>query len=157
MGKIVSLKKSAEEGDDVEVHWYRPARDNPTASRSRYGKGGWTEEYLMEDGKRVPSLGVEHVGAVSSVFFELRSNGRLAKHVRAAVAESTLSSGDQQEAGESEEEEEDDDDEEEEELEDAGRDGGRVSAASLLRQPAPITSSEPPVRVSGWEAPAGTA
>ncbi|CAM9975854.1 unnamed protein product [Sphacelaria rigidula] len=88
-GKVLSTAPG-EGGDELTLHWYMPARVTDKCVRSEYGEGRWTEEYLMEGGRRVAFIGSESVAAFSSKFLSLTKQGKMPKHVWASVAESTL-------------------------------------------------------------------
>lgn len=88
VGKVLSIEEG--DGDDeVELHWYIPARVISDGDRSTYGRGRWVPEFVREHGRLVPSVGTESVAAISSKFLSLTSQGKLPSHVWASVAEST--------------------------------------------------------------------
>lgn len=132
VGKVLSLK-SGEEGDELEVQWYIPVRVDPRAPRSKYGRGGWTPEFIVESGKLVPSVGLENVCSVSSKFLKLTAQGKLPSHVWGAVAESTLPAEEQEE----EEKKEEENEEEETEPRSDTTEGGAGGSVSLHRQQSP--------------------
>eukprot|EP00752_Nemacystus_decipiens_P012131 g10755.t1 len=105
VGKVLSVE-AGDGGDELELRWYMPARVPPNCPRSKYGKGRCVEEFHREQGKLVPSVGMENVAAVSSKFRSLTAGGKLPAHVWASVAESTAPSTDEDDEGEEEEEEE---------------------------------------------------
>lgn len=118
VGKVLSTK-AGDGGDELELRWYMPVRVPENCTRSNYGKGKWTAEYVREFGKLVPSVGVESVGAVTSKFLALTSQDKLPSHVWAALAENTLLPSEEECGGEGQE-----DEEEEEQGESEGEDGG---------------------------------
>lgn len=111
VGKVLSLRSKGE-GNELELRWYMPVRVDASGKRSRYGKGRWTPEFVVESGKLVASVGFENLAAVAAKFLKLTSQGKLPSHVWKSVAESTLPA-------------EDVDEEEEEEGEDFSLGGAR--------------------------------
>ena len=54
---------------------------DPNASRSRYGRAGWTPEFCVVGGKRERSISFEHVAAISCKFAKLIKSTKLSSHV----------------------------------------------------------------------------
>lgn len=105
VGKVISVR-AGDEGQELKLRWYMPKQVVDGTQRSEYGKGGWTPEFVVESGKRVPSIGMEYIGAISSTFARLTAQDKLPRHVWRALAESTLVPGDpDMELGDEEEEE----------------------------------------------------
>lgn len=86
VGKILSIKEGVD-GKEVELQWYMPKKVDPKAPRDQYGRGGWTPEYLIVDGKRVRSISFEYVAAISCKFAKLPRSTKLPSHVWSAIAE----------------------------------------------------------------------
>lgn len=75
IGLVLAKKGSDEEGRELELRWYRPARVDPNSSRDTYGRGRWTGEFLRQDeGKLVPSLGTKAMAAVSATSSQHRAS-----------------------------------------------------------------------------------
>lgn len=91
VGKVVSTK-AGDGGDDLELRWYMPRRVAANCTRSKYGRGKWTPEYVKEFGRLVPSVGVESVGAVAAKFSDFTAQGKLPSHVWGALSGNTLPS-----------------------------------------------------------------
>ncbi|CAN0222306.1 unnamed protein product, partial [Scytosiphon promiscuus] len=87
VGQIVSVDLTADEGGEVIVHWYTPARKQK-CRRSRYGKGVWSPVYVMEGNRRVPDKGRESVNSACFTFPSLLQSGKLPTAVWAAVEKS---------------------------------------------------------------------
>lgn len=87
VGKVESMEK-CDGGDELELRWYMPVQVRSDL-RSDYGKGAWTPEFLLESGKRVPSMGGESVRSVCAKFTSLTAQGKLPSHVWKSVEEST--------------------------------------------------------------------
>lgn len=120
VGKVLYIEEG--DGDDeVELHWYMPARLIPNGDRSTYGRGRWVPEFVREHGKLVPSVGTENVAAISSKFLSLTSQGKLPSHVWPSVAESTAPL-------------EEEGDEEGVEDEEGGDEGGEKDEGSLAQK-----------------------
>lgn len=87
VGKVLAVR-AGEEGTDILLHGYIPRTVSVNAPRSKYGRGGWTEEFVFVDKKRVPSTGWEDVVAVSAKFEKLTSSHKLPRVVWKAAADS---------------------------------------------------------------------
>ncbi|CAM9553011.1 unnamed protein product [Ectocarpus sp. 4 AP-2014] len=88
VGKVESVEK-CDWGDELELRWYMPVQVRSDL-RSGYGKGAWTPEFILESGKRVPSMGGKNVRSVCAKFASLTAQGKLPSHVWKSVLESTL-------------------------------------------------------------------
>lgn len=64
---------------ELQLRRYMPARVDPKGSRDSYGsRRRWTEEYLrQDDGKLVPSVGMEAVASVSAKFAKPTAQGKI--------------------------------------------------------------------------------
>ena len=87
VGKIVSVNSSGGGGGDVSVHWYTPARKQK-CRRSKYGKGVWSKQFVIEGGRRVPNMGTESIDSACFTFPSLLQSGKLPTGVWAAVEDS---------------------------------------------------------------------
>ena len=87
VGKLLSLTKRVD-GNEVELHWYMLESVDPNASRSRYGRAGWTPEFCVVGGERERSMSFEHVAGFSCKFAKLTKSIKLSSHVWPSIAES---------------------------------------------------------------------
>ena len=134
VGKIVSFDWGAEDGGEVSVHWYTPARKRK-CRRSKYGKGVWSPSYVMEENRRKPDEGTESVRSVCITFPTLLQSGKLPTAVWAAVEESVPT--DSLDEVETDEEEDGHEDE-------LGEGADPAQRPETSRPPPPPTATRPP-------------
>ena len=76
VGKMVSKDLSGDNGGEVTVHWYTPARKGERR-RAKYGRGVWSQEFVMEGNRRIPHKGKESVDSACFTFPSLLQSGKL--------------------------------------------------------------------------------
>lgn len=91
VGLLLSVDYSAGSGGEVDVHLYTPSRTRK-GRRSKYGKGMWSPEFVMEGNRRIPSKGTESVASACFTFRGLLQSGKLPTAVWAAVEDSVPTS-----------------------------------------------------------------
>ena len=127
----------------VTVHWYTPARKGKSR-RAKYGRGVWSQEFVMEGNRRIPDEGTESIDSACFTFPSLLQSGKLPTAVWAAVEDSVPTSSLEEEDSNNEDE---DDDEE-------GWGGAGVAVHSdMLRLPSPPTAPSPPSPAAPRPAP----
>ena len=108
VGKMVSMEMNEDNEGEVLVHWYTPARKGKSR-RAKYGRGVWSQEFVMEANRRIPDEGTETIDSVCFTFPSLLQSGKLPTAVWAAVEDSVPTSSLEEE--DSDNEDEDDDEE----------------------------------------------
>lgn len=101
VGRVTSKQPGKGGQQHLSLRWYMPKTDSLLGKRSKYGKGGWTLEYLIDARKRVDSVGLERVSSVSSKFASLTSQGKLPRFVWDAVGSSSEEGGEEESQDES--------------------------------------------------------
>ena len=143
VGKIISMDLSGGNEGEVTVHWYTPARKGKSR-RAKYGRGVWSQEFVLEGNRRIPDEGTESVDSACFTFPSLLQSGKLPTAVWAAVEDSVPTSSLK---------EEDSDNEDEDDDEDGGGGAGVAAHSDMLRLPSPPTASSSPSAAAPRPAP----
>ena len=143
VGKIVSINLSRGNEGEITVHWYTPARKGKSR-RAKYGRGVWSQEFVLDGNRRIPDEGTESVDSACFTFPSLLQSGKLPTAVWAAVEDSVPTSS---------LEEEDSDKESENDDEDGGGDAGLAAHSDMLGLPSPPTAPPSPSPVAPRPAP----
>ena len=143
VGKIVSINLSRGNEGEITVHWYTPARKGKSR-RAKYGRGVWSQEFVLDGNRRIPDEGTESVDSACFTFPSLLQSGKLPTAVWAAVEDSVPTSS---------LEEEDSDRESENDDEDDGGDAGLAAHSDMLGLPSPPTAPPSPSPVAPRPAP----
>ena len=88
---MVSIDLNRDNEGEVPVYWYTPAREG-NIRRAKYGRGVWSQEFVMEGNRRIPDEGTESVDSVYFTFPSLLQSGKLPTAVWAAVEDSVPTS-----------------------------------------------------------------
>ena len=91
VGKIVSINLSRGNEGEITVHWYTPARKGKSR-RAKYGRGVWSQEFVLDGNRRIPDEGTESVDSACFTFPSLLQSGKLPTAVWAAVEDSVPTS-----------------------------------------------------------------
>ena len=76
VGKINSMDLNGDNEGEVTVHWYTPARKGKSR-RAKYGRGVWSQEFVVEGNRRIPDEGTESIDSVCFTFPSLLQSGKL--------------------------------------------------------------------------------
>ena len=106
VGKMVSMDLNGDNEGEVPVHWYTSARKGKSR-RAMYGRGVWSQEFVMEANRRIPDEGTESVDSVRFTFPRLLQSGKLPTAVWAAVEDSVPTSSLDQEYSDNKDEDDD--------------------------------------------------